>query len=318
MRDQVLRHIRAFFYAEGFVEVDTPIVVKAPAPEPYIDAPCVTFKAGGKQFLQPSPELSMKRLIASGMERIFQCAAVFRDEDTSPQHRPEFRLLEWYRAEQGWQVLMEDCEAILRIAVEVAGRSGVWGSAGLSLDLSQALPRICVDAAFERYAGFSILTHLDEQTLRARLTSMGIPSGKDDTWNELFHRIFLNCVEPELVREHGSFFLTDYPAPLASLAQLSPDDPRVAERVELYVAGVELANGFGELRDANEQKRRFERDNTQRQALGLEPYPLNEEFLQALTEMPPTAGMALGFERLLMLLCGAEHMDAISYFDWKS
>jgi lysyl-tRNA synthetase class 2 len=319
-RAEVVRAIRKFFDSQGFLEVDTPVALTAPAPELNIDAPAVELRVGDeiqRRFLQTSPELPMKRLLAAGLERIYQVAPVFRDGDLSAQHRPEFRLLEWYRRDVGWEALLDDCEGLLRACARAAGQRDLLRTRGRSVELAGGFRRLTVDQAFRSYAGFSILDALTLDSLRARAREAGVHTGEDDDWEDLFHRVFLNRVEPQLAGESRPVFLTHFPAPLASLARLSPDDPRTSERFELYVAGVELANGFGELTDATEQRRRFERDRARRAHSGLRDYPLDERFFTALDQLPAAAGIALGIERLLMLLLDSE-LDAVTLIPWSA
>jgi lysyl-tRNA synthetase class 2 len=319
-RAEIIRALRAFFDSQGFLEVDTPVALTAPAPELHIEAPAVTLHVSGqsvRRFLQTSPELMMKRLLALGLTRIYQVAPVFRDDDFTRIHRPEFRLLEWYRKDASWQTLLDDCEGLLRACARAAGLGERFTYRDRAVDLAAPFRRITVDEAFRQFAGFSILEAIDTDVLKERLGESGIRFTADDDWDDLFHRSFLTMVEPEILQSKQPVFLTHYPAPLASLARLSPQDPRVSERFELYVAGMELANGFGELVDAEEQRRRFEHDRKQRRLKGLNDYPLDERFLTALTTLPPSAGIALGVDRLLMLLLDVDDIDDAGFVPWS-
>ncbi len=320
VRAKARNAIRSYFDEQGFVEVDTPIAIRAPAPEPTIEAPSVCFKnvdgSALDYFLRPSPELAMKRVVAAGMPRIYQIGSAFRDGDVSPQHRPEFCMLEWYRQNETWDVLFEDCEALLhRVAHALFGKS-VFVHNGTQHKLPTHFRRIDVDTAFRTHAGFSILDHLTDDSLRTQVHALGIHTQADDSWNDLFHRVFLTRVEPQLLASPEPLFLTHYPAPLASLARLSPSTPGTAERMELYCNGMELANGFGELSDSQEQRQRFEIDLQAREVQGMRTYPLDEHFLLALEEMGEAAGMALGFDRLLMALGGASNIDDVTTLPW--
>lgn len=320
-RATVVRAIRQYFDERQFLEVDTPVALTAPAPELHIEAPPVDLRAGdttARRYLQTSPELPMKRLLAAGLERIYQIAPVFRDGDASRQHRPEFRLLEWYRRGARWDALVEDCEGLLRACATAAGCGEQLVFGGRPVDLASPFRRVTVEEAFQRHAGFSILEVLTLEQLREQLLATGIAFDASDRWDDLFHRVLLNRVEPELHKDARPVFLTHYPAPLASLARLSPSDPRTSERFELYVGGVELANGFGELTDPAEQRRRFERESAQRVQRGLSAYPLDERFLSALGELPAAAGIALGLERLLMLLFDVDDIDAVAFIPWSA
>lgn len=318
-RVAIVRAVRGFFEARGFWEVDTPVALSAPAPEVHIEAPAVRLHAPAPhtRYLQPSPELPMKRLLAQGWDKIFQLAPVFRDGDFTELHRPEFRLVEWYRSPGSWTDLMDDCEALLRTAAEAAGGGLRFTYRGRTVSLHEPFRRVTMDEAFLRYAGFSILDHLDIASLRPRVEALGLRPAPDDSYDDLFHRVFLTEVEPKLLADERPLFLTHYPAPLAALARLDPNDPRCAERFELYAADMELANAFGELTDASEQRCRFMRDKALRQQAGMNDYPLDERFLACLEHMPPCAGIALGLERLLMLLLDAKSLDDVSFIPWS-
>ena len=319
-RAAVIRAVRTFFDGQGFLEVDTPVALTAPAPEVHIEAPAVTLRIEGRptrRFLQTSPELPMKRLLAAGVERLYQIAPVFRDNDFSRTHRPEFRLLEWYRRGAAWTTLLDDCEALLDHCAHALGHDGRFTHQGRPIELGRPFRRLSMDEAFRAHAGFSILDALEPERLRAELARAGINFAADDSWDDLFHRAFLSKVEPEVTRDPRPVFLTHYPAPLASLARLDPADARVSERFELYVGGMELANGFGELVDADLQRRRFERDRDTRRQTGFNDYPLDERFLKALESLPPSAGIALGVDRLLMLLLDVEDIDAVGFIPWS-
>ena len=261
-RARVLRAIRAFFDARGFTEVETPVRIPAPAPEPHIDCP-----PSGDWFLRASPELQMKKLLAAGMERIYQIGPCFRAGEKGRRHSPEFTMLEWYRANADYLDIARDAEELL---AEVLKRDRV------------NVQRITVREAYRRWAGWDPVEAWDQ---------------------DCFDFDMATKIEPNLPKE--PLFLIDYPAPAASLARLKADDPRVAERWELYVDGIELANAFTELTDPVEQRRRFELAREERRAVGEADYPLDEKFLDALARMPPSGGVALGVDRLVMLACGA-------------
>lgn len=319
-RHRVIAAVRRFFDAQDFVEVDTFVTIRAPAPELYIDAvPVTVMTPQGPQprFLQPSPELAMKRLVAMGMPCIYQIAPVFRDGDASPSHTPEFRMLEWYRAHAPWTTLHDDCEALLR-HVAMAVHGGLrFVYRGHPIDLTRPMRRISVEAAFETHAGFSLLAHMTPERLRAQLDKTGLHHAADDSWSDLFHRIFLTCVEPKLLQDPHPLLLTDFPAPLASLAQLSATDARTAERFEMYAGGLELANGFGELTCPDTQRTRFVAESAARAQHDKRVYPLDEAFLAALHDLPQTSGIALGVERLLMFICDIAHIDEVTPIAWS-
>lgn len=290
-RAVMIRGIRCFFQEEDFLEVETPIRVPAPAPEPHIDA----FPAG-EWFLHTSPELCMKRLLAAGYPKIFQVCKSFRAGERGARHLPEFTLLEWYRAEADYRVLMEDCERLLLRAAGELGLGGELVWQGKTIPLRGPWERLTVREAFARYAPLS----LDEALQRDR-----------------FDEILACEIEPRL-GERTPVFLCDYPAALGALARLKPEDPSVAERFELYIGGMELANAFSELTDAAEQRRRFEAAAAERRRSGSAAYPLPETFLAALSGMPAAAGIALGLDRLAMLLTGRSRIDEVVPFTPES
>lgn len=311
-RARIVRAIRAFFEDRDFIEVDTWVAISAPAPEPHIETARVELTTPqGKQtrFLQPSPEMQMKRIMPHA-PRIYQIAPVFRQGDRSERHTPEFRLLEWYRRGAAWTQLLDDCEGLLRACAEAAG-----GSA--RIDTSRPFLRISMDEAFREHAGFSILEALDEPTLKARLRERTIHFVAGDTWNDLFHRVFLTHVEPKLAKLTTPFFLHGYPAPLQMYSRLSPADPRASERFELYVGDLELANGYGEMVDPEGNRARFAADAEQRRQTNMQTYPTDERFFEALRALPDSAGIALGVDRLLMSMMGVDHIDAIAAVPWS-
>lgn len=282
-RARILSDIRAFFVADGFLEVETPYRIPANAPEAYIDA----VESEG-WFLQTSPELAMKRLLARGYPSIFQLCRCWRSGERGRRHLGEFTMLEWYRLAADYRYLMHDCEGLLRAVAPVSNL--VWG--GMSVDLNAPWEYLSVDEAFRRYSGRGVAEAI-----------------ADDRFEEILDA----AVEPNLGREVPTF-LYDYPASMAALARKSSANPEVAERFELYVAGLELANGFSELTDATEQRMRFEEEEGERRRAGKKPYPVAEPFLQELSRIPAAAGIALGIDRLIMLLTGSEIIDDVVAF----
>lgn len=275
LRARVLRGIRAFFAERGFLEVETPHRIPANAPEPHIDA-----VPSGEWYLHTSPELAMKRLLAAGYPRIFQICRCWREGERGKRHLPEFTMLEWYRAQADYRALMRDCEDLLT-------------ALGFAPDAARPWPRIAVDEAFRRWAGTTPEAALDAGT---------------------FDELVAFGIEPALAGLGTPAFLVDYPAACAALARRKPGRAELAERFELYVGGLELANGFSELTDPEEQRARFEADREARRRTGRDPYPLPEPFLDDLARMPPAAGIALGVDRLVMLLAGAETIDEVVAF----
>jgi len=314
------RAIRHCFVGQGFVEVETPVLQAAPGGEVHV-RPFVTTleepfgQAARPMYLQTSPEFAMKILLAGGMERIFQFAHAFRNGERSPLHHPEFTMLEWYRAGAGWRAAAEDCRAVLAAAM-AAVPSDLRRTEGLAwrgrpCDPAAPWEYLGFAEAFSRYAGIDILaTGNDAGRLREAATRAGHRLPESTDWEDLVFHLLLDHVEPRLGTPAPTV-LHDYPAAMASLARLSPADPRVAERFEVYVAGVEIANGYGELNDPAEQRARFRADEARRRALYGRALPLDETFLAALAEMPEAAGVALGFDRLVMLLTGAARVDEV-------
>ena len=281
-RAGIRQEIRRFFNELEFLEVETPQRINANAPEPHIDA----IAADG-MWLQTSPELAMKRLLAAGYGNIFQLCRVWRDGERGSKHLPEFSMLEWYRPNADYQQLMADCQRLLQALVP----SGQLNYQGQTIDLAGPWPRMTVHEAFDRYATCSVELAIE---------------------NDTFEEILTDEVEPKLGL--NPLFLTEYPTPLAALARTKQDNPAVAERCELYIGGMELANGFSELVDPIEQRKRFEEDERIRQMAGKPPYPMPEEFLRELEQMPESAGMALGIDRLIMLLTDAQQIDDVVAF----
>jgi lysyl-tRNA synthetase class 2 len=290
--------IRRFFGERRFLEVETPLAVPSPGLDLHLDA----FEVRGDEatrYLVTSPEYQMKRLVAGGVPRCFQLARCFRQGEIGHRHNPEFTMLEWYRAFAGVDDVMADTEELVRAVVrEVAGTTSIEVG-DRAVDLGGPFERLSVGAAFERYAKIPA----DEAIALAT---------RDE---ERFFRVLVDDVEPGLAAAPRPVFLLDYPAPLASLARLREGDPRVAERFELYVGGIELCNGFGELTDAAEQRARLARDQEARRAARKPVYPIDERFLAALEEgLPPCAGNALGVDRLIMVAIGADAIGTVQAF----
>ena len=320
-RSRVLAAVREFFGERGFVEVETPVLQVSPGLEPHLRAFGTILHEPGEGRGRPlslhtSPEFAMKKLLVAGLLRIWQLAHVFRDGERSATHHPEFSMLEWYRAGAGYEMLMADCEALLRRAQQAAGAAALsWQ--GRTADANRPFERLSVADAFKRHAGIDLLATApdparpDAARLAAAAESVGVAPHPGDDWEALFFRIFLDRIEPHL-GIGAPTLLYDYPVSLAALSRPKPGDPRLCERFELYVCGLELANAFGELTDVQEQRRRFLADQAKKQALYGETYPIDEDFLAALEHgLPDCAGIALGFDRLVMLLTGAAHIEEV-------
>jgi len=297
------RTIRAFFDAREFIEIEAPILVPSPGLELHLDAFAVE-----QRYLITSPEYQMKRLLAGGMQRIYSLGKVFRRKEAGEHHNPEFTMLEWYRADASWTEIADDTEALVwqcarSVGVRHAGRCA----------LEPPWPRLSVGEACERFGRVHVYGDEDVATLRERVKAAGWRVPADGDWSDIFFGFFLDAVEPHLGRDEPTL-VYDWPRPLCALAREKPSDPRVVERFEVYAAGLELCNAFGELTDAAEQRRRLESDLAERRRRGLPEYPIDEKFLEALGAMPPAAGIALGVDRLAMLLLGAGHIREVLAF----
>ena len=298
---------RRFFDERGYTEVETPYAVPAPGEEVHLD----TFRTERRYpdgraeplWLHTSPELAMKRLLVAGAGPIFQLARVWRNGEGSARHAPEFTMLEWYHPGADMDTLIAETTALLRAVLPP-----VVTSAGVTTDLSR-FERLTVAEAFDRYAGADVLATADDAPALA--AAAGVRLRDNESWEDLFFRLLLDRIEPHLGRDHPTF-LTHWPAAQAALARRCPDDPRVAERFELFVGGIEVANAFVELTDAAEQRARFEDDRARRHALYGADWAMDEDFLAALAHgMPASAGIALGFDRLAMLASGADRIGQV-------
>jgi elongation factor P--(R)-beta-lysine ligase len=349
-RGRILGAMRAFFADEGFTEVETPALQVSPGLEPHLRAFATVFKdprdgIAKPRYLHTSPEFAMKKLLAGGMPRIWQLAHVFRDGERGAAHHPEFSMIEWYRAGSTYRELMDDCEALLRHAqaaatnqLVMAGldpaipessegdprnkpgddeREKVMRWRGSAADASLPCERLSVAEAFACHADIDILAtapdpaHPDLALLARAAERIGIAPHPGDEWEDLYFRIFLDRIEPHL-GIGAPTILYDYPISMAALSRPKPGDSRLAERFELYVCGLELANAFSELTDAKEQRARFLADQAKKKMLYGETYPIDEDFLAALEHgLPECAGIALGFDRLVMLCTGAAAIEEV-------
>jgi lysyl-tRNA synthetase class 2 len=295
-RARALATLRAYFDAQGFLEVDPPARVRAPGVDLNVDA--LRAEEG---WLVPSPELSLKRLLVGGVPRLYSLSHAFRRDEQGSLHEPEFLLLEWYRAFAGQEAVLRDTESlVLEVAKALTGKPRLHAPDGRSLDVRPPFPRVTVREAFRRFAQVSDATDLAA------------------TDEDRYFRLLVELVEPGLARFDKPVFLCEYPLTQAALARPSPSDPRVAERFELYAGGVELCNGYGELVDPIEQRRRFVAERAERRASGRRVYPLARRFLAALEEgMPPSGGNALGVDRLILLATGAKRIADVIPEPWQ-
>jgi lysyl-tRNA synthetase class 2 len=302
-RARILRAVRTWFETQSFLEVETPARVRSPGQEVHLDA----VDAGPGRWLITSPEYHMKRLVAAGLPRIVQIGKCWRANESGPHHLGEFTMVEWYRAHEPLEALADDCEALVRVAATAAGRDPA------ALGLAAPFARTTVRELWARHVGGELAGNEDAGTLRAMAAAAGVAVGSATEWDDIFFQAFLDRIEPQLAAA-GPTFVFDWPAPLGALARANPQDHRVVERFELYAGGLELANAFGELTDPVEQRRRFEEEARIRRIRGKEVYPIDEALLAALPDMPPTAGIALGFDRLVMLVLGARNIaDVIAF-----
>jgi elongation factor P--(R)-beta-lysine ligase len=263
-------------------------------------------------YLRTSPEFACKRLLAAGERRIVEFARAFRNRERGDLHHPEFTLVEWYRVDQPYEALMEDCAAILALAAQVTGATP-WSFRGRSMDPIAQPERLSVSEAFARFAGIDLTAVLPpEPTARfaALANAAGVRTAADDGWGDVFSRVLVELVEPHLGNERATL-LCDYPSVQSPLARAKASDPRLAERFEVYACGIELANGFGELTDASEQRIRLEQQMAEKERIYGERYPIDEAFLAALAGMPPASGAALGFDRVVMLATGARRIEDV-------
>jgi lysyl-tRNA synthetase class 2 len=316
-RGRIIAALRAWFAAQDFVEVDTGALQVSPGNETHLHAFATTLVApdgaSSQLYLRTSPEFAGKKLLAAGERRIVEFAKVFRNRERGALHHPEFTLLEWYRAGEPYGALMQDCAAVLARAAEAAGTRQLTFR-GRAADPFAEPERLTVAEVFLRYAGIDLLATLsesepDREALARAARAAGIRIGDDDRWGDIFSRVLVERVEGNLGIGRATI-LDQYPAVLAALARPAPDR-RVAERFELYACGVELANGFGELTDAAEQRRRLEREMAEKERIYGERYPIDEDFLAALAAMPQACGIALGLDRLVMLATGASRIDQV-------
>ena len=287
IRAQIIQAIRRFFIGNGYLEIETPIRIPAPAPEAHIDA-----VESRDWFLQTSPELCMKRLLAAGVPRIFQICKCFRHGERGRLHLPEMTMLEWYRIDSNYEDIMDECEALIAAVARKIGSEDILTYQGKEIALTSPWPRISVSDAFKKFGSLPV-----EKAL-----------GKDR-----FDDIMVTDIEPNL-GQIQPVFLYDYPASCGALARLKPEDFRYAERFELYIGGLEICNAFSELADPVEQRQRFESERDHRRESGKSVYPMPDEFLKALADMPEAAGNALGIDRLMMLLIDVKQIDEVVAF----
>lgn len=317
-RGRIKSAIRRWFEDQGFTEVDPGCLQISPGNETHLHA-FKTEHTGSDLvpmplYLHTSPEFACKKLLAAGETKIFTFAPVFRNRERGALHAPEFTMLEWYRSDEPYEALMADCASLLRIAAEAAGNA-TFTFRDRTCDPNVEPAKITVADAFMKHAGIELLETItpkgvNRDALHLMAEANGVVIGSHDGWADIFSKALTERVEPELGNGTATL-LTEYPIAQAALARPNPADPRVAERFELYACGVELANGFGELTDATVQRWRLEAEMEEKERIYGERYPIDEDFLTALSLMPPASGCALGFDRLVMLATGANHIDKV-------
>lgn len=326
VREQVIDSIRTYFKTNGFHEVDTPLIVRYPGTEPFLEVFETQLRlADGRKspgYLITSPEFSLKKLISAGMGSIFQICKCFRNEEgLSERHNPEFTMIEWYHVNADYTDVMTDFEQLMLSIGEATNRLRVENGKTLftylnrTFDLTGPYPRITVAEAFSTYVGLEADDMLNRTAIVAEAGKRGYAVTADTTWEEAYNQLFLNLIEPELAKLDTPVFVTEYPASQAALSKRKASDPRFAERFEVYLGGLELGNAFSELTDAKEQEERIREDLQVRKDLGKVEYGMDEDFIEALQSgMPETGGIAVGVDRLVMLFANAPSIQDVLLF----
>lgn len=318
-RGRIAARVRAWFAENGFIEVETAALQVSPGNETHLHAFATDLIGSGNErralYLRTSPEFACKKLLAAGESRIFDFARVFRNRERGALHHPEFTMLEWYRAGEPYEILMDDCGALMRAAAE-ATETRRFSFRGRRADPFAEPEKITLAEAFDRFAGVDLLGTIaagegDRDRLADEAAKAGVVTAADDSWGDIFSRILADKIEPRLGGGGRATILYEYPLPQAALARAKPGSDKVAERFELYACGVELANAFAELTDVAEQRRRFTHAMDEKERIHGERYPVDDDFLDALAVMPEACGIALGFDRLVMLGTGAERIDQV-------
>lgn len=309
-RSEALRAIREFFHRRGFLEIEPSLVVDCPGMELHIDAVEV-----GDRFLISSPEYQMKRLLVEGLERIFALCRCFRAGERGQQHSVEFSMLEWYRAGETLDAILRDTEELVaEVALRVAGEAVVEVD-GRRIPVEPPFDVTTVGALFREHAGVELRGDESADELARAIAAAGLEVGTARHWDDLFYTVFVDHIDPVIARHPRPLFVVDWPLRLGALARAKVEEPAVVERFELYIGGVELANAFGELTCAREQRARLVAERGQRAERGKPAYPIDERFLAALEQgMPEAAGIALGVDRLVMLVTGAGHIAEVQAF----
>jgi elongation factor P--(R)-beta-lysine ligase len=325
-RAEIIRSIREFFWSDNFIEINAPTIIKLPGQEPYLDPMVTSVKneKGDEQnmYLHTSPEYTMKKSLAAGFENIFSLGPCYRNNESfGGHHNPEFTMIEWYRNDASMEDIMEDCENLLAYLLEQQCHCeevkptkqskdvhGLDCFASLAMTVGK-VKRVSMKDLWADTLDVNLDEYLTSDTMRQLCLDQGFSPGDDEPYEDLFYRVFLNKIEPKLV-EMGAVIIYDYPAQMAALAKLSEDE-RYAERFELYINGIEIANAFSELCDPEEQRVRLEEERAHRQKLGKEVYDIDEEFISSLKNLNKAAGIALGIDRLVMVLLNCKNIDDV-------
>ncbi len=326
VREKVIDTIRSFFKNKNFREVQTPILVPTPSCEPNLEVfqtRLKTFKGvERKAYLIMSPEYSIKKLLSAGIGNCFEITHCFRnEEEVSDHHNPEFTMLEWYRVNANYKDIMKDFEDLFIKIIKSKHPDAdleKWEYQNTTYNISPPWTMIPVSEAFNKYAGIDTETLLSKTKLIGKAAKSGYRISKETTWEEVFHQILFNKIEPALKKINRPYFIYDYPASLASLSKKKASDPRFAERFEVFLAGIELGNCFSELTNAKEQKMRFEKELMERKVRGKTVYPMDKELIKALSKgMPEVSGIAVGVDRLIMLAGNFRTVSETLFFPAK-
>ncbi len=334
VREQVLDGIRFFFKSQGFAEVETPALARCPGTEPFLEVFATVLKAQGLKdqpaYLLTSPEFALKKLVAGGFGSVFEICKSFRNmEGVTGRHNPEFTILEWYHVLGDYKTVMTDFEQLM---FSLLGRLRVWAGTkaldlmenfgdrtlnyqGRQFNLTPPYPKLTIVEAFQKFVGVGAEDLLNREALAAVAVGKGYQVTPETTWEQLYNQLMLNEIEPALAKYDQPVFLYDYPASQAALSRKKTDDPRFAERFEVYLGGLELGNAFSELTDAAEQEQRFRAELAERERMGKIKYDLDEDYLEALKSgLPPTGGIAVGVDRLIMLFANAKSIEETLFF----
>jgi lysyl-tRNA synthetase class 2 len=326
-RAQILRYIREFFWSREFLEVETPLILGLPGQEPYLSPMKLTIhddtRKAYQAFLHTSPEYTLKKMLASGFGDVFSLCKTFRDyESFGGTHNPEFTMLEWYRVSEDMFALMEDVETLLDVLQKKVGELEIrnWELTSNEVQHTQEnnfqfpiskFTRISMKALWQDILSINLDTHLTQETMLSLCKERGYTVQDHETYEDLFYRIFLNEIEPEFKNLNSKIIIYNYPAPMAALAKLSQTTPGYAERFEVYIHGIEIANAFTELTDRAEQLLRLQEEQVLRKKLGRDVYDIDMDFVDAVGNMPECAGIALGVDRLVQVLLGVENIDDV-------